>query len=327
MLRVVFMGSAAVSCTMLDALATDGRFDVVGVVAQPDKPRGRRGHAKPCQVKARALELGIPVITPEKINSPEALTALEAFSADLMAVVAYGQFLGRAVREMSPMGCVNIHLSLLPKYRGAAPVQWSIVHGEHETGVTAMLIDAGMDTGDILQQERVLIGDDETAGELHDRLAVLGADLLLQTLQGFVDGTVSPTPQRHEVATLAPKMKKSDGRIDWTRPAYDICLRIRGFNPWPGSYCMLPDVSICGKNAESARGRSHQGPMFKIHVAVQVDGEGKPGEVLCCGEDGLRIATGCGAICIRELQPEGRRRMTVADYVHGHSLCVGDLLK
>ncbi len=320
-LRVIFMGSAEISLTMFNAVAGDPGCDLVGVVAQPDRPRGRRGHSAPCQVKARALELGIPVITPENVNTPDVVTILAGLMADVAVVVAYGQFLGRAVREVTPMGCVNLHLSLLPKYRGAAPIQWAIVRGERETGVSSMLIDAGMDTGDILMQARTPIGDTEIAGDLYARLAELGAGVLLRTLHGLSWGMVIPVPQDDSAATPAPKIRKSDGRVDWSLSAAEICLRIRGFNPWPGSYCLLPAEGGEGTPGE----RASSGSVMKIHSAFPLEGSGVPGEVLHCGSDGLHVAAGAGVVSIQELQPEGKRRMTVTDYIHGHTVFVGGI--
>lgn len=312
MLRVVFMGSAAIACPSLDALLQRSGVEVVGVVTQPDRPKGRHLKRSPCPVKARIEGRHVPLITPRSINAPEALESLRAWRPDLAVVVAYGQILKPDVLAVPRLGCINVHTSLLPKYRGAAPIQWAVARGESETGVTIMVMDEGMDTGDILAQRAVSIGDAETAGMLHDRLATVGADLLCAVVQDLAAGRVQRIPQNDACATYAPKLRKQDGKIDWTQSAEAIYNRIRGFNPWPCCFCVVPGDP------------PHR---LRVLAARLEQGDGTPGEVLDVKGEGPLVACGDGAIRLVEVQPEGKRAMGGESYLCGHALQRGEQLR
>jgi len=260
-------------------------------------------------VKQTALGAGLPVLTPENVNSDGTLEAIRLLQPDLIVVVAYGQILARQLLEIPPEGIINIHASLLPKYRGAAPVQWAIANGEKVTGVTALYVNEKMDAGDIIQQREVEIAADDTGGTLAARLAREGADLLIEVLDDVRMGRARRRPQNEAEATYAPKLKKSDGKINWTQTAIEIHNRVRGFNPWPGSYCIEP----------------REGKLLKVLRTRCEDGFGPPGQVLDCSEDGLLVATGGGALRLLELQPEGGRPMTCGVYLRGHAIRAGDM--
>lgn len=310
-MRIVFMGSAELACPCLDRLLAAAGDTVVGVVTQPDRPQGRSLQFAPCPVRAHIGKCGIPVLTPENINAPESERAIKAWMPDLIVVVAYGQILKPGILDIPSRGCVNVHASLLPKYRGAAPIQWAIARGETRTGVTTMFLDEGMDTGDIIDQTEELIREDDTAGSLHDRLAVLGADLLARTVAAIREGVVRRSPQDPAAATYAPKLKKSDGRLDWTRPAVELNNRIRGFNPWPGCYVEFPQI---------------RPPRVKVLKSRVVPGCGAPGEILSIQGDGPVIQTGDQALRLLALQPEGRKVMPGAAFLCGHPVKIGDRL-
>lgn len=308
-MRVVFMGSAELSCRCFEALVASGRYDVAAVVTQPDRPKGRNLEVSPCAAKAHAVRAGIPVLTPPNVNSPDSLAALQALSPDLIVVVAYGQILRRPILDLPPRGCINVHFSLLPKYRGAAPIQWAIARGESVTGVTVMFMNERMDAGDIIARQVEPIHDNDTAGSLHDRLAVAGASLLVRSLPVLADGTFTRTAQVEAEATLAPKIHKQDGEIDWTRPATAIYDNVRAFNPWPGCFCRLPD-----------------GTVLRVFAVRREDGAGTPGTVIECDRQGPLVAAGSGAVRLVEVQPEGGRRMPATAYVRGHPMGVGSHL-
>lgn len=310
-MRIVFMGSAELACPCLDRLLAEPADRVVGVVTQPDRPKGRSLQPAPCPVRALATVRGIPVLTPENVNAPESVQAIRALAPDLIVVVAYGQILKPGILEIPLKGCINVHASLLPQYRGAAPIQWAIANGEVRTGVTTMFLNEGMDTGDIIDQAMEPIREDDTAGTLHDRLALLGAGLLARTVESLRQGTVQRTPQNPAKATYAPKLKKSDGRLDWSRPAIELHNRIRGFNPWPGCYLELQ----CPKPT-----------LAKVLKSRVVPGQGQPGEILSNQGDGPLIQTGDQALRLLELQPEGRKAMPGSAFLCGHPVKVGDRL-
>jgi methionyl-tRNA formyltransferase len=312
-LRIVFLGSADFACPCLDALLRAEGVRVAAVVTQPDRPRGRQLHLAACPSKARAQAAGIPVLTPVSINTPESIAALRDLRPGLLVVVAYGQILRRAVLDLAPLGCVNIHASLLPAYRGAAPISWAIAAGERETGVTAMYINERMDAGDIIAQQRVAIAPDDTGGTLHDRLAAAGAELLAQTVAAIRAGRAARTPQDESRVTYAPKLTKEDGRIDWTAAAERIHNRVRGFQPWPGSFCTAP-----GKDGKPGT--------LRVRRTRAEPGAGEPGLVLDAGADGPLVAAGAGAVRLLEVQPEGGRAMPGGAYLRGHALRVGDRL-
>jgi len=312
MLNVIFMGTADLSCATLAALLADSRVRVVAVVTQPDKPQGRNLLAQPPAVKVMALHAGLPVLQPARARDPQFLADLTPFQPDLIVVAAFGQILPASVLELPRLGCLNVHTSLLPQYRGAAPIQWSIAHGDSETGVTIMKMDAGMDTGAILTQRRTPITPEDNGATLHDRLALLGAELLLATIPGYVAGEIVPRPQPAEGVTYAPKIKKTDGHIDWTLPARTIFNRWRAFTPWPGAYASW----TTGAKAHT----------LKIWAAQVMEQSGPAGEVLPSTKDGVVVGCGEGSLRITELQREGGRRMTAGEFLAGHPLRPGERL-
>jgi methionyl-tRNA formyltransferase len=319
-MRIVFMGSADVSCTVLESLLIAPGVSIAGVVAQPDRPQGRRRHLAPCLTKVLATDRGLPVLTPEKINSPEALGALTAWAPDVIVVVAYGQFLGRRLLTLPALGCLNVHFSLLPRYRGAAPVQWAIASGDAVTGVTIMQMDSGMDSGDILAQIEEPVRDSDTAATLQGRLAPIGAQLLVRALAEVAAGRVARVPQDAARVTFAPKLRKDDGRIDWRLPASRIADRVRGFNPWPGCFTTLPERLCKAGHTGGVR-------VLRAEVAAGAPGVGvAAGAVVTCDAGGVLVETGDGVLRLLELQPDGGRPMSALAFLCGHALRAGDVL-
>jgi methionyl-tRNA formyltransferase len=257
-------------------------------------------------IKAAAVALGLPVFQPEKIRTPEAVAELAGFGAELIVVVAYGQILPRRILELPRLGCLNVHASLLPRHRGASPIHAAILAGDAESGVTIMQMDEGLDTGGMLRVVRTPISALDTAGSLHDRLAELAPDGLLEVIGELERGFSSPEKQDDAFATYAPKLTKQDGRIDWTAPAAEIDLRIRGMTPWPGAFTVLPD-----------------GRMLKIHRATPTDGTAQPGEVVTVSSEGILVAAGAGGIRLEEVQAAGGKRLAVADFLRGHAVSPG----
>jgi methionyl-tRNA formyltransferase len=307
-LNLVFCGTPRFAVPTLDKLVAAG-FAVRLVVTQPDKPRGRGLDLAPSPVKRRALELGLPVTQPETIKDNEAFRSqLAAINPDAIIVVGYGRIIPPWMIELPRLGNINLHASLLPRYRGAAPIQWAIANGETVTGVTTMRIDAGLDTGDILLQKEVAIAPEDTAETLAPRLAAVGAELMVETLRQLASGTLHPRPQDHAKATLAPILKKEEGRIDWRRSAQEICNRLRGFQPWPGAF-----TTFHGKN-------------LHIWTAEPVERKVPQGELAI---DADLLIAGCGgnsALELREVQPEGKKRMSALDFVHGYHPRSGERL-
>lgn len=285
----------------------DARIEAV--VTQPDRPRGRGMKVSPSPVKDVAVEKGFRVLQPERARSEEFLQELRSIAPDLIVVAAYGQLLPVSVLEVPRFGCLNVHTSLLPKYRGAAPIQWALINGDSVTGVTIMKMDAGMDTGAILLKEETTILPQDNSGTLHDRLANLGAEALVRAIPDYVAGRLQPRPQPAEGASHAPKIRKEDCRIDWSLTAHSIRNRIRAFSPWPGAFLHLPS----------------EGPvrLLKVWQAEIENRAGKPGEILAANPDELII--GCGEVALRLLtvQPEGGRKMTAQQFLAGHRLVVG----
>ena len=300
-MRVVFMGTPDIAATCLKKILADG-FEVVGVYTQPDRPKGRGMKLVASPVKEVATGANIPVFQPENFREDKDVEQLRALKPDVCAVVAYGRILSQKVLDVPALGCINIHASLLPKYRGSAPYQWAVLDGLKETGVTAMYLCREMDAGDIIDVAKTPIGEDETAGELLDHLAVLGADLLSKTLARFAAGPVVGTPQNGAEATYAPMLDKSMCPIDWTKSAWKVHNQVRGLHPWPVATMEL------------------QGKTFKVHATKVVEGSGRPGEILGLTKTGLRIACGEGAVEITSLQAEGGKRMAAPDYFRGHPL-------
>ena len=307
-LNLVFCGTPRFALPTLEKLVEAG-FNMRLVVTRPDKPRGRGMELAPSPVKQRALELGLTVTQPEKIkNSEEFCAQLTALQPDAIIVVGYGRIIPQWMIDLPPLGNINLHASLLPKYRGAAPVQWAIARGEAVTGVTTMRIDGGLDTGDILLQKEVAIAPQDTTETLVPRLAAIGADLMVGTLHGLKAGTIQPRPQDNTEATLAPILKKEDGRIEFHLTAQEICNRVRGFQPWPGTF-----TSFRGKN-------------LHVWAATPVQRTLAEGEVIV---DTGRFIVGCGAgtaLALLEVQPEGKKRMAVRDFVHGYRPRTGERL-
>ncbi len=306
---VLFMGTPEFAAPTLQALL-GSRHDLRAVVTQPDKPAGRGRRLSAPIVKQLALSHEIPCLQPTALNDPTVEDALSALEPEVIVVAAYGKILPPSLLNIPPMGCINVHASLLPKYRGAAPIQWAIINGEAETGITIMLMDEEMDHGPILLQRPVSISPEETAGELHDRLAALGADCLLEALEGLEAGSLTPRTQDHAEATYAPMLSKEDGRLDWSEPAETVVNRVRGVTPWPGATTTLGGEPI---------------KVWQASVGP-ADASGRSGEVVAVGEDGLTVACGRGAVRIEELQVAGRRRMAAASFLRGHPVAPGTIL-
>ena len=306
-MKLIFMGSPDLAAVILKALY-DGGHSIAGVVTGTDKARGRKGTPVPTDVGALAEELGLPLLKTPKVRREEDLAWIRAKGADAVIVAAFGQLLPAELLTMTRYGCINVHASLLPAYRGAAPIQWSVLNGESRTGVTIMQMDEGLDTGDILTQEEVPISKEDTSGSLFEKMAEAGGRLLLRTLPMIENGTVNPIPQPAESTTpYAGRITKEMGCIDWSKSAARIDAWIRGMNPWPCAYTYL------------------DGKMLKIwRAAVKASDEAapekEPGEILSAGKDGIAVKTGEGTILLGEIQMEGRKRMNAADFLRGYTI-------
>ena len=299
-MRIVFIGTARFACPSLEALAR--RHDVSLVVTQPDRPAGRKRHLREPPVKAAARKLELPVDQPEKINARESIERLRGVSPEAIVVAAYGQILKERLFTIAPLGTINIHASLLPAYRGAAPIPWAIVRGEKVTGITTFRIDRGMDTGDILLRRAIEIEPEETAAELESRLANLAASAILETLDGVRSGTMTPSPQPDEGVSYAPMLKREDGRIDWTRPALEVHNLVRGLNPWPGAWTKLREERV----------KVHRSRRSGIRVGTITPGE------IALGETGrLLVACGDEFLDLLEVQRQGRPSTSGAAFLHG----------
>ena len=303
------MGTPEFALPSLNALHQSGHT-IAAVVTQPDRPKGRGGHLAPPPAKVMAERFGLPVLQPAKMKDPAFIESLRVLKPDLIVVVAFGRILPPEILDLPTRGCVNLHASLLPKYRGAAPIQWAIINGEQETGLTTIRMDPGMDTGVILLHERVSIPPEDTAGSLSVRMAERGADLLLRTLKGIESGEIVPAPQNPAQATLAPLLEKEAGEIDWAQPAVAIANRIRGLSPWPGAYTFYRDE----------RWRIWKGAL------IDKTGEEMPGTILQGGREAIPVATGRGLLQILEIQPENSRRMGIREFLAGHSVEAGVVL-
>ena len=308
-MRLVFLGTPGFAVPTLEACVQAGH-EVAAVLTQPDRPRGRGQNAAASPVKQAAVRLGLPVYQPERVRRPEAVEHLRGIRSDAMVVVGYGQIIPQVVIDLAPLGIINVHASLLPKYRGAGPIQWAIVRGETRTGVTTMRINAGLDTGDMLLKAQTEIGPEENAIELGQRLAVMGADLLVQTLAGLAAGSIVPRKQDDAQATLAPLLKKEDGAIDWTAAALAIHNRVRGLQPWPGAR-----TSFRGAPLHLWKTRMH-GNAASIASTAGRFVSLKP-LVVACGE---------GALELLEVQLEGRKRINAADFANGQRMAENDRL-
>lgn len=310
-MRVVFMGTPDFAAGSLRALLASGH-EVAAVITQPDKPRGRGKETQAPPVKEEALKAGIPVHQPQRVRDPEFVRLLEEYQPDVIVVVAFGQIIPQPVLDLPRFGCVNVHASLLPKYRGAAPIQWALIDGEKTTGVTTMKMDAGLDTGDILLAREVEIAPDETGGSLFDKLRETGSALLLETLEGLERGTVTPVPQPKDSPTAyASMLTKQMGAIDWNRDAASIERLVRGLTPWPGTYTHL-------------RGKTLK--IWRVSVRDEDTGE-NPGTAALVSKEELGVQTGGGLLMIEELQLEGKKRMGTEAFLRGFSLREGDIFE
>jgi methionyl-tRNA formyltransferase len=304
--RIIFLGTPDFAVPSLVALH-QSNHQIPLVITQPDRPKGRGKKLQAPPVKKKARELGLNILQPQSVNTSECVAQIEALNPDLLVVVAFGQLLKKSVLDISKHGVLNVHPSILPKYRGPAPIQWAIIDGCSETGVSIMLLDEGLDTGDILQIEQVVIDPEETAGMLHDRLSILGAQLLVDTINQLSNNSISPDPQDHLLATYARLLKKKDGQIQWSQPSQSILNFIRGMNPWPGAFTFLDNKRI------------------KIFKAKKnnVSEKASPGTILNAFPDELWIATGDGAISILEIQSASGKRMPIANFLRGNPLATG----
>ncbi|OLN33359.1 methionyl-tRNA formyltransferase [Desulfosporosinus metallidurans] len=319
-MRIVFMGTPDFAVPALRALVSGGH-DVVGVFTQPDRPAGRGKNLKPSPVKVAAEELGLPVFQPAMIKTPEGIQLLRALAPDSIIVVAYGQILSKEILQLPSKGCINVHASLLPAYRGAAPLHWAVMKGETHTGVTTMLMDEGLDTGDMLLKREVPISTEATTGEIHDVLAVLGGDLLIDTLGALEKGTLISIPQTGE-SNYAPLLNRNHERLDWSRRANELHDQIRGLNPWPGAF-----ATFRGENLKIWRSTLSRQPDKAAETeVVSRESTVEPGQIIRIIGDGLLVQTGEGVLEILEVQPAGKRSMSARDFFNGRHGQVGERL-
>jgi len=306
-MKIIFMGTPDFAAASLEALIAS-RHEIQAVVTQPDKPKGRKGELTPSPVKVIAKREGIKVYQPLKVRDEEFVKTLRAYNPDVMVVVAFGQIIPLSILKMPKFGCVNIHGSLLPKYRGAAPIQWAVLDGEKETGITTILMDEGIDTGDILLKKTIKIDTDETSGSLFDKLMALGAETILETLDELEKGSLTPIKQGESPTAYAKMLTKAMGLIDFTRPAKELDCFVRGMNPWPSAYTLL------------------SGKTLKLWKVRAVEGSGKAGSVINIDKESFTIACGEGAIEVLEVQLEGKKRMSAGDFLKGSTLNIGQEL-
>lgn len=306
-MKIIFMGTPDFAAASLEALIAS-RHEIQAVVTQPDKPKGRKGELTPSPVKVVAEEKGIKVYQPLKVRDEEFVETLRAYNPDVIVVVAFGQIIPLSILKMPKYGCVNIHGSLLPKYRGAAPIQWAVLDGEKETGITTILMDEGIDTGDILLKKTIKIDTDETSGSLFDKLMALGAETILETLDELEKGSLTPIKQGESPTAYAKMLTKAMGLIDFTRSAKELDCFVRGMDPWPSAYTLLA------------------GKTLKLWKVRAVEGGGKAGSVIEIGKESFTIACGEGAIEVFEVQLEGKKRMSAGDFLKGSTLNIGQEL-
>ncbi len=311
-MKVIFMGTPDFSVGTLEALIQAGH-EITLVVTQPDKPKGRGKNLQFPPVKEAALAHGIEIYQPRRVREPECIEYLQNYQADIIVVVAFGQIVPREILDMPKFGCVNVHASLLPKYRGAAPIQWAVINGERVTGVTTMRMDEGLDTGDMILKEEVALAPEETGGSLFDRLAQTGAELCVRTLTAIEEGTAAYTPQNHEAATHTSMIKKQLGEIDWNKSAQELECLIRGLNPWPSAYTYWKGKTL---------------KIWKASVQEQsmqpVDFE--PGRIVTVNKDGIMVQTGQGMLNLLEIQLEGKKRMKTDAFLRGYQIETGTRL-
>lgn len=305
--RVIFMGTPEFACPTLQALADRG-YEIPLVISQPDRPKGRGQKLMHPPVKERALSLSLPVLQPARVREPDVIERIRGLQPDAIVVVAFGQILPKMLLEIPPYGCINVHASLLPRYRGAAPLNWCLVNGEDVTGVTTMQMDAGLDTGPMLLERATPIDGDEDISSLHDRMSHLGAELLVETLDGLAAGSIQPRPQDDSLSCYAPLLKKEDGRIFWERDARSVHNLVRGLAVWPGAYTTL------------------EGQPLKVCRTRVAGGSGMPGQVLGAGRQGIEVACGAGSIIIDELQIAGKKRLDAASFLAGCPVTAGTVL-
>ena len=309
-LRVIFMGTPDFAVPCLDKLVEE-KYNVIAVVSQPDRPKGRGQKLAQSPVKEAALAYGLPVLQPEKVRESEFQAKLALLKPDLIVVVAFGQLLPKVLLDLPPLGCINVHASLLPYYRGAAPIHWAVMKGEEVTGVTTMYMDIGMDTGDMILKAEVPIGKDDTTGILHDRLKEEGAKLLSDTIKLIAAKQGKGTPQDHDKATYASMLRRDIEVIDWQKSAESIHNLVRGLNPWPGSYCTYQDKPL---------------KTWQTKVYDKNERTTAPGKVSKITGDGFVVETGQGTIELLEVQPANKRRMSAKDFVCGYGITIGDIL-
>jgi len=301
-MKVIFMGTPDFAVPCLEVLVKE-KYDVIGVFTQPDKPKGRGKKVIYTPVKETALKHNLEVFQPQRLRDQESVDLIKSMQPDIIIVVAYGQILPKDILDIPTHGCINVHASLLPKYRGAAPINWVILNGEKTTGVTTMYMDVGLDTGDMILKSEIQIGEDETAEDLHDKLSNLGAEVLKKTLEDFKEGSVHREKQNHEEATHTHRLTKELGEIDWSKSAEEIRNLIRGLMPWPTAYTF------------------YKGNMMKILKAKVKDGnQNSPGEIIDVTSEGIHIATGQGILIVEELQFSGGKRLAAKDYLRGNSI-------
>ena len=306
-LRLVFMGTPAFACPTLQRLIERGE-DILAVVTQPDRPKGRGQQLAPPPVKVLAERHGIPVMQPAKVRAPEFIELMKELAPDLIVVIAFGQILPKTLLEIPRHGCINVHASLLPRYRGAAPINWCIINGETETGVTTMQMDVGLDTGDMLLKKSTPIDPEEDSSSLHDRLAAIGAEALAETLDLLLAGGLVPAKQDDALSCYAAMLKKEDGLIDWGKGAQAIKNLVRGVTPWPGAFTHL------------------HGKTLKVYRVGVANGSGAPGTVLRADRNGLEVACGSGSVVLEELQLEGRKRLAATEFLAGYKIEPGVVL-
>ena len=307
---IIFMGTPDFSVLPLQALYDRG-FHISLVISQPDRPKGRGQKMIATPVKKKALDLGLNVIQPMSVNQPDVIAQVESLKPDFFVVVAFGQFIGEKLLSLPCYAPINIHGSLLPAYRGAAPIQRAIINGETTTGITTMLMDKGMDSGDMLLKEELMILPSDTTATLHDRLSLVGARLIVETIEAFMENRITPQPQDPEKATVAPMLKKAEGLTNWTRTARELDCFIRGMNPWPGAYTFLSDKRF---------------KLFKAEY-MDLDHDQAPGTILECDSDRLIVQAGQKAISILEIQGESGKRLPIADFLRGVTFKKGDIFR
>lgn len=306
-MRILFMGTPEFAQISLKALIDDKR-DVIAVITQPDKPKGRGYEMSMPEVKIFALEKNIPVYQPETLKDEAILPLLKELNPDIIVVVAYGKILPEYILNYPKYGCINIHGSLLPEYRGAAPIQRAVIDGKKVSGVTSMYMEKGLDTGDMLIKAELPIGEETTAGEYHDALAVLGGEVLLKTLDGLKEGTITPEKQDGSLSTYASQLSKAEGEIDWNNTSEQIYNKVRGLNPWPKAFSFIG------------------GKRFVVDFVYKCDDDGNAGEVLCADSDGIKVACKKGSVIIKEIKVEGKKKMSAEDYLRGHKIEKGTKL-